>query len=182
MWRDYHRDLKCSNSFTDRENRLAGGCDRVRRSRRSPSLLLPGAGSEGAGFLAHFSAFQGKLLLACSLWGHSRSILTAVSPPTDQADLNSRHLEFEIDYFYDTGRLIEAFLHGFITKRTHRQIIQNTCFSRNSPLSMNIYNVVIVRRTGYYNPPTVSQSHISSSHASPRLPRAHAVPDVYIAA
>lgn len=54
-------------SLPDCEDRIARGCDRLGGPRRTSSVLLPGAGSQGLGLLTHLSAFQGRNKeLACN--------------------------------------------------------------------------------------------------------------------
>lgn len=47
------------DAFLDCQNRLSSRRQRIGRPRGPSSVLLPGAGPEGAGLLSHISALQG---------------------------------------------------------------------------------------------------------------------------
>ena len=68
------------DDFLDCQNRLSSRRQRVRRPRGPTSVLLPGAGPEGAGLLSHIAALQGTSI-EIVVW-------TTTDRKTDQADLS----------------------------------------------------------------------------------------------
>ena len=77
---DYSFKLHTNYDNLDCQNRLSSRRQRVRRPRGTTSILLPGAGLEGAGLLSHIAALQGTSI-EIVFW-------TVTDKSTDQADLS----------------------------------------------------------------------------------------------
>lgn len=58
-----NQNRRRAHQLRNGQDRLAGGCDRVGRSRGTACLLLPSAGPEGVGVQSNFVALQDQAYL-----------------------------------------------------------------------------------------------------------------------